>query len=189
MSPLIVVFAVSVFFLVHSWLPGAGSPATKRTVENVRIPDGLETAKGPAQVAALRVVLDQLNVSGEMGFIRYAPQQRRFNLPVLQPGRETQVEIQLATRTATISRRSTGFADAMVYLHKMPGPHNVALRGNSTHVAVWRWLADATVYLILLVVSTGVYLWAVLKAERRIGLVLLGASAVSCGGLLYGLLA
>lgn len=188
-TPFVVVFAVSVFFLVHSWLPGSGDAATKRTVGDVRFPEGLETAKGPAQVAAIREVLNQLKVRGEIGFIRYSPQQRRFNLPVSQPGRETQVEIQLATRTATVSRRSTGLADAMVYLHKMPGPHNVVLRGNSTHIVAWRWLADATVYLILLVLTTGVYLWAVLKAERRTGLILFGVGAFSCGGLIYALLA
>lgn len=186
-SPFIVVFSVSVFFLVHSWLPKA-TEASKRTVPEVAFPEGLETAKGPAQVSALRGVLDALNVRGEIGFIRYSPQQRRFNLPVTQPGRETQVELQLNTRTAVISSRTTGIADAMVYLHKMPGPHNVALRGNSVHVQVWRWLADITVYLLLLVTTTGIYLWAVLKAERRLGVALIGAGAVTCGGMIYALL-
>jgi hypothetical protein len=187
-SPFIVVFSLSVFFVVHSWVPGSSEPKSTRVVAEVAIPDGLESAKGAAQINAVRSVLDALNVNGEIGFIRYSPQQRRFNLPVTQPGRETQIELQLSTRTAVISTRTTGIADAMVYLHKMPGPHNVALRGNSIHVQVWRWLADVTVYLLLLVTATGIYLWAVLKAERRLGLALMGAGALTCGGMIYALI-
>jgi hypothetical protein len=56
-------------------------------------------------------------------------------------------------------------------------------------VQVWRWFADATVYLVLFVSLTGVYLWAVLKAERRVGLSLLAAGALSLGGLAYALIA
>lgn len=188
-SPCIVVFALSVFFLVHSWIPGAKNPSTTRTASNLVFPETLETAKGREQVEALRVVLDRLNVRGEIGFVRYVPRERRFVLPVTQPGRQTTVELQLATRTASIATTTTGLADAMVYLHKMPGPHNVSIRGNSPHVQGWRWLADATVYLLLFVSVSGVYLWAVLKAERRVGLSLLAAGALSFGGLVYALIA
>jgi hypothetical protein len=61
------------------------------------------------------------------------------------------------------------------------------LRGNWFWTRVWRWLADGTVYLVLFVSSTGLYLWFSIKAERRIGFALLGAGAVSFFALLYGL--
>ena len=189
LSPFIVVFAVSVFFLVHSWIPGARPVPVKRTATDVVLPENLETAKGREQIIALRSVLDGLNVRGEIGFVRYVPRDRRFVLPVLQPGQQTTVELNVATRTAAISTSTTGIADAMVYLHKMPGPHNVSIRGNSLHVQVWRWLADATVYLVLFVSVSGIYLWAVLKAERRVGLGLLVAGALSLGSLIYALIA
>jgi hypothetical protein len=39
------------------------------------------------------------------------------------------------------------------------------------------------VYAVLLVSSTGVYLWLVLRSERRAGLLLLGLGALTvCGG-------
>jgi hypothetical protein len=188
-SPFVVVFAASVIFLVHSWLPGAKGPAVTRTVSEVVIPAAAETAKGREQVAALRSVLDAIGVAGEIGFIRYVPRDRRIVMPVTQPGRQTTVELRLAERTATITEGRTGMADALVYLHKMPGPHNVAIRGNSPHIAAWRWFADGTVYLLLFVSASGVYLWAVLKAERAIGLGLLAAGALSIGGLIYALIA
>lgn len=188
-SPFVAVFAVSVFFLVHAWLPGGKPAPITHTVSGLNLPGNLETAKGREQIAALRPVLEELGVRGEIGFVRYAPSQRRFSLPVMQPGREVAVEIDVATRTAMLSTRVTGVADAMVYLHKMPGPHNVNIRGNSLHVQVWRWLSDATVYALLFVSVSGLYLWAVLKAERRIGLGLVVAGAFSVSGLVYALLA
>jgi hypothetical protein len=184
----VVVFALSVLFLVHSWLPRGETTATTRTASDLIFPQNIETARGAEQVGAVRSVLDQLEVKGEIGFIRYAPQQRRFSIPVLQPGKETLIELQLAARTASVVTRSMGIADAMVYLHKMPGPHNVSLRGNSPHVQAWRWLADATVYILLFVTVSGIYLWAVLKAERVIGLSMLVAGVLSLGGLIYAIL-
>jgi hypothetical protein len=188
-SPFVVVFAASVIFLVHSWLPRSKAAATTRTISDVAIPAAAETAKGREQVMALQSVLEALNVRGEIGFVRYVPRDRRIIMPVTQPGRQATVELRLAERTATVTESRTGIADAMVYLHKMPGPHNVNIRGNSAHVAAWRWFADGTVYLLLFVSASGVYLWAMLQAERRIGLGLLAVGAVSMGGMIYALVA
>jgi len=55
----------------------------------------------------------------------------------------------------------------------MPGQHNAAIRGNVWFMRFWRWLADITVYLVLFISISGIYLWLVLRAERRIGLALL----------------
>jgi hypothetical protein len=107
--------------------------------------------------------------------------------PVSLPGRESTIDLNVATRTANISTRETGIWDATILLHKMPGPHNVAIRGNAAYIRAWRVLADATAYLLLFLSVSGVYLWAVLKAERRIGVALLAAGAVSLGGLVFAL--
>jgi hypothetical protein len=54
---------------------------------------------------------------------------------------------------------------------------------------LWRWLADATSYGVLFLSLSGVYLWATLRAERRLGLALLAAGALTFFGLLYALTA
>jgi hypothetical protein len=69
----------------------------------------------------------------------------------------------------------------------MPGPHNVALRGNWPYIRLWRWFADATAYATLFITISGIYLWVALKAERRIGLGLLAAGIVSFFGLVAAL--
>ena len=154
---------------------------------DVRIPAALETARGREAVDRARELVDQVGVTGEIGFVRYVRKDQRFVIPVSRPGIETIVEVDVATRTAVVSRRSTSFLESVAYLHKSPGPHNADLRGNWFWTRVWRWFADGTVYLLLFISATGVYLWLMLKAERRIGLALLGAGALSFVACLYAL--
>ena len=186
-SPFVLVFAISVIFLVHSWIPGgAPQPASRRAVD-LSIPAHVGHLKGREQLAAIRGVLDQLGVSGEVGFVRGLPKEHRLIVPVGVPGRETTVDLDLETRSATITKRSTGVWDGLVYLHKMPGPHNTNIRVNTTYMRVWKWFADATVYLLLFISISGIYMWTVLRGERRIGLVLIAAGAFSFFGVIYAI--
>jgi len=50
---------------------------------------------------------------------------------------------------------------------------------------LWFWVADATVYLVLFITVSGVYLWYLVRAQRRIGMVLMAAGAVSFFSLVY----
>jgi len=184
-SPFVLLFAVSVFFFVHSWIPGISNQTVVRTVTGVAIPDGIEKLSGRPQVDALRGVLASISVVGEVNFIRRIARDHRLVIPIAVPGRETTVDLNLEARSATVSQRNTGAWDALVYLHKMPGPHNVAVRGNWLYINFWKWLADATVYLTLFISISGVYLWTALRAERRIGLALLALGAVSFFGIVY----
>jgi hypothetical protein len=84
-----------------------------------------------------------------------------------------------------ISQRPTGLLESVAYLHKMPGPHNAELRGNWFWIWLWRWLADWTVYLLLFISASGLYLWFAIKAERQIGLGLLAAGAVCFAACVY----
>jgi hypothetical protein len=185
LSPLILLFAVSAFFLVHATIPGASRLPATRTVADVHIPANVELLNGRAQVDALRPVLDSLGVHGEANFIRRFPKPRRLVIPLTIPGRETSVDLNLETRSAVISERTTGVWSAVVYLHKMPGQHLANLRGNWFWLHLWKYVADGSVYLIMFVSISGVYLWAVLRAERRIGLTLIAAGALSLSGLVY----
>ena len=183
-SPFVLLFAASVLFLNHAKV------ATDRftyvdTVEDLTIPDGLETARGPEAVARAQAILRQVGLAGEIGFTRYVSQERHFVFPVSRPGLETTVEVDLATRSATVSGRVTSLWEATAYLHKMPGPHNANIRGNWFWIRAWRWFADATVYLVLFISVSGIYLWYTIKAERSIGVSLLAAGTVSFLGLIY----
>ena len=75
LSPFVLVFAISVPLLVHSWVPGAAQPPEKRIATDVALPAGFEKLKGREQLAAARIVLDRIGVHGEIGFVREIPRE------------------------------------------------------------------------------------------------------------------
>src|SRR5262245_47096225 len=187
LSPFVLVLSVSVFYLVHGMArrPAPQRSDASRTVADLRIPADLAALQGRARIEALRPVLEQLGVRGEVDFVRPVSSEHRLIVPVRLPDRDTVVDMNYEQRTATITSRGQTLADAFVYLHKMPGPHNADLRGNSRWMRAWRILADGTAYLLLFITVSGIFLWVALKAERTIGLLLLLAGAVAFWGLVY----
>ena len=185
-SPFVLVFAVSVFYLNHGKLT-AGAPQAD-AYRNLRIPEGFDSLKGREAVERAREILPQVAAAGEIGFLRYVARDRHLIFPVSRAGMETLIDVDLDARSATVTRRRTGPWESIAYLHKMPGPHNVAIRGNWIGTRVWRWFADATVYLLIFLSISGVYLWWAIKAERRVGITLLMAGSLTFFGLIYGLI-
>jgi hypothetical protein len=167
LSPFVLVFSASVFYLVHGFAqrPAPAPSDASRTLNNIAVPVGLASMPGRARVDALRTVLDQVGVSGEIDFVRHLPGEHRVIVPVRLPNRDTFVSLDYEQRTATITSREHSMGDALVYLHKMPGPHNVDVRGNSRLMRSWKVLADATAYLTFFITISGIYLWTALKAD------------------------
>ena len=183
-SPFLVLFAASVFFLNHAKV-APDKWASVATAINLDVPAGLESAQGKEAITRAQSILRQLGVSGEIGFTRYVRNTQHFVFPVSKPGLEANVDVNLNARTAVVSQRPTSAFEAFAYLHKMPGPHNAAIRGNWLPTHIWRWFADATIYLTMFLTVSGIYLWWALKVERRIGLVLLSAGMLTFFGLIY----
>jgi hypothetical protein len=188
-SPFVVVFAISVFALVPPSSSASPNSATRpaTTVGDLKVPAGVEALSGRARVDAVRSLLDQAHVRGEIGFIQYSPKEHRLIIPVSVPGRETSFDLDLNTRTATITERETGIKDALILLHKAPGPHLADIRMNWFPMLAWRWLADATVYLLLFISISGIYLWTALRSERRVGIAMIIAGAVCFFGMVYAI--
>jgi hypothetical protein len=190
LSPFILVFSASVFYLVHGLAgrPAPGPSDASRTVA-VTMPPDLPRLHGRARVDALRPILEQLAVQGEIDFVRHLAGEQRLIVPVRLPDRDTVVDIEYERGTAVVSSRRHALSDALVYLHKMPGPHNADVRGNSGLIRMWRIAADATAWLLLFLTVSGIYLWVVLRAERRVGLLLILTGAVTFWGLVYAIAA
>ena len=187
-SPFVLVFAISVFFLVHTWLPKfAPESSNTRVVSALPLPGDLQTLSGRPLIDALKPALEKAGVHGEVGFLQHVVKEEKLIIPVTVPGRQTIVTINTASREATIVTRETGLAAAMATLHRSPGEHAPAIRMNWFYMQVWRGLADTTAYLILFISVSGIYLWYVLRAERRVGFVLLFAGALLFFGLAYAL--
>ncbi len=187
LSPFVLVFAVSVVLLNHPGIP-LGAPAESEAgTRQVDLPPGLDKLEGTERIRQVRHILRQVGISGEIGFIRYSSGNKTLTIPVSKPGYEATVDIGLSTGLASVQERRTGFGDALIFLHKMPGPHLATIRGNWGMVRVWRWMADGTAWLLLFLSVSGIYLWAVLRSERPVGLVLIVAGALSLFGALYAI--
>ena len=183
-SPFVLLFAASVFYLNHGKLiPGPEPPV--ETYRDLTVPDGFDRLKGREAVERATTLLPQVGVGGEIGFLRYVAKDRHLIFPVSKAGSEATVDVDLDARTATVKRRRMNLWESISYLHKMPGPHNVAIRGNWAGTQAWRVLADGTIYLLLFISLSGVYLWWAIRAERRIGIALLAGGAATFAGLIY----
>ena len=187
-SPFVLVFSISVFFLVHAWIPKFAAETTNtRVVSALALPVDLQKLSGRPLIDALKPTLEHINVAGEIGFIRHMVKEEKLIIPVSIPGRATTVTINLASREATVVTRETGLADALIMLHKSPGQHGPDIRMNWFFMKAWRWFADATVYLTLFISVSGLYLWYMLRAERKVGFILLFAGTLTFFGLAYAL--
>ncbi len=181
-SPFVLVFAVSAILLNHTYKPGGeSSKATIGHQAGIEIPEDLEG------LPLAKHIMHQVDVSGEIEFLRHQPQQKRLVIPVMRPGQRITITVELERKTAEIEQRRAGFWDAMLYLHKSPGPHLAGFRGNWLFTQIWTWLADATACLLLFLSASGIYLWAVLKAQHKAGLILIGAGGLSFFALLFAL--
>jgi hypothetical protein len=174
LSPFLLLFAVSAIFYNHAWVPAAGAPAEPQTTTHSIQPP----AEGD-DLAVARQLLDQLGITGEIHYVRREPARRRLAMAVEHPGAKYEVRVDLRVESATVTRTDAGLAQRTLYLHRMPGPHNASVRGNWLPTRLWGYLADATVYLLLATTLTGIYLWLLIRAERKRGLLLLAAGAVS----------
>src|SRR6266404_1676906 len=89
-SPFVLVFAISVFFMVHSWLPRiASETSTTRVVSALPLPGDLATLAGRPLIDALKPTLEKVGVRGEVGFVRHMIKEEKLIIPVTIPGRDT----------------------------------------------------------------------------------------------------
>ncbi len=187
LSPFVLVFAASVLLLNHPGIPlGASSESREKTIQ-VDLPEGLDTMDAPGRVQIARQILQRIGISGEIGFVIYSAERKSLSIPVTKPGYEASVVWSRETGLATVTERRTGFGDALIFLHKMPGPHLASIRGNWPVTRAWGWMADGTAWLLLFLSVTGIYLWFALKAERWSGMLLILAGAVSFVWAIYAI--
>ncbi|UCF37990.1 MAG: PepSY-associated TM helix domain-containing protein [Acidobacteriota bacterium] len=172
-SPFILLYAVSAILFNHTWAPGSSPLAARWERSDIEIPSDL------ADLDLARAILSQLGITGEIEFFRQEENATQLVIPVMKPRRRTIVRVDVARRAASVEERDLSFWAAILYLHKSPGPHLAGFRGNWFYTTMWRWLADASICLILFLSTSGVYLWSLLKAKRRAGLVTLVCGAVT----------
>ena len=163
LSPFLLVFAVSTLVLNHRLIP---SPEDSSTTIQLQLDDALEP---PAQA---RAVVAQLGLVGELRGARRVPATGDLRFAVTRPGEAVRVKV-TSGGEATLDIARRGLMGAMIDLHFNPGPHRPRGQTNWLYSKLWNLLTDATVYGVLFLTLSGVYLWTALRAERRIGMIML----------------
>ena len=175
-SPFVLLYAFTAILYNHSW-------KINNAARDVKVEKRTASVSVPAadldSLIQAKQIMRQLNVSGEVLLTRYLPGQNLLAITVMKPGKRVNINVNTKSQIAEIEQRRTGIWAALNYLHRSPGPHNVKNRANWFYTKIWAFLADATVYLFFLISVSGIYMWYILKSERRIGLILLGAGCLS----------
>lgn len=182
-SPIVLIFSISALVLNHTDYinrnnPTKNLPDIKTSIDKIPYDTtDLQTAKG---------IIKKLRIKGEIDYVSQNDSQIAF--PVILPGLTTKIKINKQTNEVLIIRNEEGSLRATNFLHKMPGPHNTKLRGNSLFMQNWIMIADLVVYLLLFLSASGIFLWYFLKAERKLGWLAIILGAISFTGLLLFLL-
>ena len=108
-SPFVLVFSVSVFSLVHSWMPKWGpEKSTPRVVADFALPKDFQKLAGRPLVDALKRAWEKAQVPGEIGFVRHLIKEQKLIIPVSVPGCVTTMTVNLSNREATMVVRESG---------------------------------------------------------------------------------
>ena len=164
LTPFVLIFSISVLLFNHPdfvQLLGPIKPSTEMRMKLDKIP------YDSTDLLTAKAIIEKLEIEGEIDFINQNDD--RISFPVKKPGFKTQITVNKHTDSVLITQQNEGPYRALTFLHSMPGPHNVKIRGNSNYIQVWRVLADVIVYLLLFLTISGVFLWYFLKVERNLG--------------------
>lgn len=177
LSPLIIIFSISVLVLNHTEF-------LKQAIPVKVVPD-IQThldsiPNDTSDLVTAKLIIAKLGIKGEIEYIQRNADQISF--PVSLPGLRSIVKVDRHTNEVLITRQNEGSLRATGYLHKMPGPHNVKIRGNSQLIKNWAFWADTFVYLLIFLSASGIFLWYFLKAERSMGIyaIILGVISFTC---------
>jgi len=123
---------------------------------------------GISDLETARSILQTIGIDGEIEFISKG--RNYISFPVVKPGLNTTIYVNTLNDSIFIQSEKQGTFRATTFLHKMPGPHNQNIRGNSVFIKIWRVLTNVVVYVLLFLSASGFFLWYFLKMERNPGL-------------------
>jgi len=164
-SPIVLIFALSVLTFNHPQFINEIFPSKELAVFEVKL-DSVPVRSTDLLIA--RAILKKLEITGEVDYINKSDSSMFF--PVRTPGKLYRISVNTQSRTASITRTDLGALRGTTYMHYMPGPHNAAIRGNSGFMKAWRYLVDTTVYALLFLTISGIFLWYFLQSERKSGI-------------------
>jgi hypothetical protein len=177
-SPFVLIFAVSVLVINHPQFINKAIPL-KEIQANVRL-DSVPLRS--TDLLTARAILKELNITAEVEYINRNDSSLFF--PARTPGKQYRISVNTHNGMASVTETDLGALRGTAFMHYMPGPHNASIRGNSGFIKVWRYIADLTVYSILFLTISGIFLWFFIKSERKAGIYATAAGVLVLIGLI-----
>ncbi len=187
-SPFIIIFSISALILNHdfidwqedwqSWSFSVNEKVDK-TIE-FNVPDPNQT-----KLEYAKDILKEIKIEGEISNI--FGDSLNMIIPVTKPGYRISIKADLISGIAYIHSEKTTLWKKLVWMHKMPGPHNKNIRGNWMYTKFWSSMVDVSVFCLFFSSITGIILWYYFKNERNIGLISLLIGFLSIVSLVIGL--
>ncbi len=189
-SPFIIIFSVSALVLNHDFIDWQEDwqkwtfSVDDQVDEEIRFsrPDA-----GTARIEYAKEILRQIDISGEVANI-FGDSSQMY-IPVTKPGYRISVKADLISGMAYIHTEKTNLWKKLIWLHKMPGPHNANIRGNWRYTKFWGSAVDLSMICLFISTITGIVLWYYFKNERNAGFIALLIGLLSIASLIIGLTA
>lgn len=187
-SPFILIFALSALVLNHGFIDWQEDWQKWTFSVNEKVDRTIEfniPASDKSDIDYAKDIVNQLSISGEIANV--FKDSLKMYIPVTKPGFRISIKADLISGVAYIHSEQTNFWKKLVWLHKMPGPHNASIRGNWINTKFWTSFVDISVICLFFSAITGIMLWYKLKNERNIGLIALLIGFLSLASLIIGL--
>jgi hypothetical protein len=170
-SPFILVFASSAFVINHNFIDWEDDWQEWYFSVNDKVDETYEVKipnPDKSDIDFAKDIIKQVNISGEIaGVFKDSIQ---MYIPITKPGIRISIRADLMAGLVYIHSEKTNIWKKLIWLHKMPGPHNANIRGNWIYTKIWKILVDFSVVFLLFSSITGITLWYYFKSERTIGL-------------------
>jgi hypothetical protein len=187
-SPFIVIFALSALVVNHNFTDWQDNWQDWFFSVNDDVDQTAEftiPANDKSEIDYAKDILNQINISGEIAGV-FGDSVQMY-IPVTKPGHRISIRADIISGVAYIHEEETNLWKRLVWLHKMPGPHNANIRGNWIFTKIWALSVDLFVVFLLFSSITGITLWYYFKNERAIGLIALLIGFLSIVSLVIGI--
>jgi hypothetical protein len=149
----------------------------------------IDAPAGTADVARARDVMRQLGVIGEIEWPQAPASLGRFDFNVGYPKQAFQIRVDLRQNRATVQQIDRSSWSAVRIMHTFSGSryNSAATSRDWVLTSAWVFAMDALAAGLLVMVLGSYYMWYRLKAERRLGWIILTAGVITCGLFVFGL--
>ena len=150
------------------------------------------TAPGPevkGDLGQAREILRQLGIEGEILWTTTRTNANQFDFQVRRPGHFFFIKADLTQKRVTMRQADVNLWGVMKVLHTFTGVSMDDSRQSRDWAltSVWAVSMDAVAVGMIFMILSSLYMWFELPQKRRLGAIVLGLGALTCGLFCIGL--